>query len=150
MKSIDIDYNKQAEQFLAKFVIKFRATLNDSKPAPWKDDDKIASGSGHHYRVTLSKDQREHYHKVGRITFDFWGSVADAKANKRSVDAYDVLACISSDVHCPNTFQDFCDEYSYPIDSIKALQTFRRCSSFAKRLKAFFTAEEIEALSEIQ
>lgn len=63
--------------------------------------------------------------------------------------AYDVLACISSDAYCAETFKDFCGEYGYERDSIKALQTFRRCSAFAKRLRAFFTAEELSQLSEI-
>ncbi len=68
----------------------------------------------------------------------------------KGVSAYDVLACISGDVNCAETFKDFCDEMGEDQDSIKALQTFRRCSRFAKRLQEFFTPSEIEALQEIQ
>lgn len=162
MTTTKSQYEEQAESFLEHFGIKFRATLSDSKPAPWKDDGK----HGHHYRVTLSKAASEETQtrrgddgcmKVGRVTipgkrltFDFWGSVKDMEDGNTTVTAYDVLACISGDVHCPETFEDFCSEYGDSPDSIKALQTFRRCSSFAKRLRAFFTEEEIEALSEIQ
>lgn len=147
------DYTKQAQDFLDKFGIKFRATLSDIKPAPWEP-------AGHHYRVTLSRNRITRDQVGGnwdnglktptRIVFDFWGSIADAKSGKLTVDAYDVLACISGDVNCPESFEDFCSEYGYDRDSIKALQSFRRCSAFAKRLRSFFTAEEIEQLQEIQ
>lgn len=135
------EYDQQAESFLAKFGIKFRATLSDSKPAPWRDG---KGREGHHYRITLSKGAQ------GHVVFDFWGSIADTESGKTELSAYDVLACISSDVNCPETFEDFCSEYGESADSIKALQTFRRASAFGKRLRAFFTPEEIEALSEIQ
>lgn len=63
---------------------------------------------------------------------------------------YDVLACISSDVHCPETFADFCAEYGSDEDRRKAEQTFRRASAFARKLRTFFTDAEQEELSEIQ
>jgi hypothetical protein len=84
-----------------------------------------------------------------RITFDFWGSISDAEKGIKTVSAYDVLACISSDANCADNFKDFCSDFGYDQDSIKGLQTFRRCSLFAKRLKAFFTSNEIEQLQEI-
>lgn len=164
------DYNKQAEDFLAKFRITFRATLSDSKLPPWDNNEKTHAGGGkvlpmdvekprHHYRVTLSKRTATGSHgahcfcmdcsRPSRLTFDFWGSIADAQKGQTTVTPYDVLACISGDVHCAETFEEFCSEFGESADSIKALQTFRRCSAFAKRLRQFFTAEEIEALSEI-
>lgn len=66
-----------------------------------------------------------------------------------TVTPYNVLACVSGDVNCPSIFEDFCAEYTYNTDSIKAKQMFRRCSAFAKRLNEFFTAQEIEELQEI-
>lgn len=134
------EYTKQAEQFLAKHGVKFHATLSDTKTPAWKQS---GEKSGHHYRVTLSKTGK-------RIVFDFWGSIADAEKGETEISAYDVLACISGDVNCPDTFKDFCAEYGDDEDSIKALQTFRRCSAFAKRLRAFFTAAEVEQLQEIR
>ena len=139
-------YDQQAEQFLTKHGIKFRATLSDSKPPSWAED---GENHGHHYRVTLSKAKREHYHKSDRITFDFWASIADMEAGIQTVTPYDVLACISSDATVPETFKEFCGEFGYEEDSIKALQMFRRCAGFGKRLRAFFTTEELEALQQI-
>lgn len=133
------EYDQQATQFLASNGIKFRATLSDTKAPAWSDNGKY----GHHYRVTLSKPAK-------RLTFDFWSSIADEEEGIKTVRPYSVLACISGDAYCPETFEDFCGEYGYERDSIKVLQTFRRCSAFAKRLRAFFTEPELEQLQEIR
>jgi len=158
------EYEQQAEQFLTRNGIKFRATLSDSKPAPWESErsnyaQRIptkASKERHHYRITLSRTISKprptsdpSCFKSDRVVFDFWGSIADAEAGNKTVTPYDVLACISSDANCPETFRDFCAEYGYSDDSLSAMQTFRRCSAFSKRLRAFFTPQELEELSEI-
>lgn len=139
------DYEKQAQDFLAKHGLKFRATLSDSKPCEWH-----TSTEPHHFRITLYRD-KNHFcpEGRGRLTFDFWSSIADAEKGILTVKPYDVLACISSDAYCPETFAEFCADYGYEEDSIKALQTFNRCSRFAKRLRAFFTPQELEDLSQI-
>ena len=152
------DYEKQATDFLAKHGIKFRCTLSDSKVSPWRCESANAANrregkrtiDPHHYRVTLSKGRKGKYAlPPPRITFDFWGSSNDAE---KGIDptAYDVLACISSDSHCADTFKDWCADMGESEDSIKALQTFRRCHAFAKRLQAFFTQDELGALRDIQ
>lgn len=41
----------------------------------------------------------------------------------RPPSAYDVLSCLTK--HDPGTFNEFCDEYGYNNDSIKALDTYR-------------------------
>ena len=141
-----------AAAFLKEYGIKFRATLSDSKPAHWKP-------AGHHYRVTLSRgvslnsfftvplNPAGHHYRVTlsrgckRMTFDFWGS--------RQIGAGSVLPCIASDLHTPQYFEDFCDEYGHERDSIKAKQTHTRCVRFAERLRGFFSDEEQEALCEL-
>lgn len=157
------NYEQQAQAFLDRFAIKFRATLSDSKVAPWagerKDHQLTSHCDPHHYRVTLSSPMK--WEKWGspqarqinphrRITFDFWASIADAEKGIKTATPYDVLACISSDTYCPDTFKEWAGEFGESEDSIRALQTYRRCSAFAKRLQSFFTPEEITALQEIQ
>lgn len=117
--------------------------------------DLEARTHGHHYKVTLNGiDPRDESLTLNpakrRLTFDFWSSIADANKGIKTVKPYDVLANISSDAYTPETFKDFCSEYGYDSDSIKASQTFRRCSAFAKKLRAFFTESELEQLQEIQ
>jgi hypothetical protein len=197
-------YDQQAQDFLAKHGLKFRASLSDTKTPAWAKD---GEETGHHYRITLSRAAR--LEKVAgattpmkmpptRLVFDFWNSVNAAQklkeASKRLTDYqlqkrnaegdfktgytrmdgsvtmwsqkemdereaavnachpsdYDVLACISSDAYTPETFADFCAEYGYEKDSIKALQQYRRCLNFSRMLKAFFTEKELNELSEIQ
>jgi hypothetical protein len=143
------EYDAQAEKFLTDNGIKCRITLSDSKPANW-------APSGHHYRVTLSKgkpctaDYTGNIRSAARLTFDFWGSVADAAKGITTERPYSVLSAISGDIHTPETFKDFCAEFGESEDSIKALQTFKRCDRFARRLREFFTATEIEQLTEIR
>jgi hypothetical protein len=140
-------HDTQAEQFLTSNGVKFRATLSDTKTPAWSDGGK----HGHHYRVTLSRSTMPQGSKTGyRLVFDFWSSIADAEKGIKTVRPYDVLACISGDAYTPETFAGFCAEYGYESDNIKALQTFRRCSAFAKRLRAFFTEAELEQLQDIQ
>lgn len=149
------EYDIQATQFLASNGLKLRATLSDTKAPAWIKGEK----HGHHYRVQIWREGRTHWNATDkpakvvpsprRLTFDFWGSIADAESGKAPTP-YDIIACISSDAYTPETFEDWCSEYGYDSDSLNALQTFRRCNAFAKRLRAFFTPAELEQLSEIQ
>lgn len=136
-------YDKQAEDFLERFNIRFKATLSDTKAPPWVED--VRGRYGHHYRVTLSKQTPK-----CQTSFDFWDSVANYENGTETVSAYSVLACISGDVNCPDNFQEFCDEYGYDSDSRKAEKQFKLCDQAAKKLRRFFTKDEIEALQEIR
>lgn len=134
-------YEATAQAFLDRHGVSLRITKADSKPAPFAGED---GKSGHHYRITLSRKG-----KTGRVAFDYWGSIADAEKGKEP-GAYDVLACISGDINIPETFADYCSEYGEDSDSIKARQTWKRCDSFARRLRAFFASEtEREELAQI-
>ena len=139
------EYTEQAQAFLDRFGLRFRATFKGDK-CP-----ECRTIHGDRYRVTISR--RGDY--VGnqnltpkRIAFDFWGSFADQQAGVAPT-AYDVLACISGDIYCPDDFEEeFCSEYGYERDR-RAEATFRRCSVFAKRLRKFFTTSEQEELGTI-
>lgn len=146
-------YVNQANAFLERFgiVCKIREAIPQSAPAWAADGEK----HGVKYWVVLTRHGKQ-------VAFPFWGSIADRKEielarEQRRNDfkwrptAYDVLACISSDQHCPETFGEFCAEFGYNSDSRKALAQFKRCRKFAKQLQAFFDTDEMrEALAEIQ
>ena len=123
----------QAKRFLDETGVTMRITLSDSKPAPWET-------AGHHYRVTLSRKEQ-------RLAFDYWGSKADAEKKKAPTEC-DILTCITSDIHTPETLADFCSEFCGDPDSIKTQQAFVRASRFAKNLRAFFSEQEVRDLSE--
>lgn len=163
-------YDLQARAFLDSHGIKCRITLKDQKPAPWSDEDKD-NRPRNRYSVTLwrvkeresdvftyrAKDmigyQTEgtfcgHINHPQRLTFQFWGSIADAEKGEHP-SAYDVLACVSSDANTPETFKDFCSDYGYDEDSRRTFALFKRCDRFARRIRAFFTDAEREELAEI-
>ncbi len=134
------EYHAQAKSFLAKHGLRFRATHKAEKCPLFCDG---TCKHGDQYRVTISRKAG------GRISFDFWNSLHDMQ-NGTQPHAYDVLACISGDTYCAETFEDFCADFGYDTDSLKAQDTWKRCAKFAKRLQAFFTADELTQLVEIQ
>jgi hypothetical protein len=141
------EYEKQAEEFLRRFGLRFRAVERNEKEPEWAEGGRF----GNHYRVTISR-RGDYVGNEGltpkRISFDFWGSLADQQSGE-DITAYDVLANISGDIYCPDDFEEFCSEYGYEEDSRKAEATFRRVATFSRRLREFFTPAEQKALSEI-
>jgi hypothetical protein len=61
--------------------------------------------------------------------------------------AYSLLACLQkSDV---STFKDFCSDFGYSDDSIRALETYRAVQEEFEKVRRFFTAAELEQLQDI-
>lgn len=58
--------------------------------------------------------------------------------------AYDVLACLQK--HEFRDFQDFCDQYGFDNDSIKALKTYNNVVAEYKKVTYLFTNQEIEEM----
>lgn len=156
---METDYQKQGRDFIESNSLKLRVTEYPAEmqdPPRWAEEDakpirvKMLYGEtaflthGIRYRITISREG-----SPGRISFDFWGSIND-RAKRQKPRAYDVLACISGDVNCPESFKEFCSDYGYEIDSRKAMRTFKAVRKLSKKLRAFFTPAEIEQLQEIQ
>lgn len=59
---------------------------------------------------------------------------------------YSLVLDISAD---DMSFSDWCGEYDYDNDSIKALTVYNACCDNAKRMRKIFTREQIEKLSEL-
>ena len=135
------DYDKQTQDFLKRFKMDiFIQEMKIQTRPPWWE--KETDEYGKEYVVFLRKCGCE-------IDFPFWGSIHD-KIHGNVPSPAEVLACISGDCHCPETFDDFCSEYGYDTDSRQAYATWERCLAFSEKLNHFFTPEEIEALQEIQ
>lgn len=62
--------------------------------------------------------------------------------------AYDVLVCLTK--YDPGTLEDFCSEYGYDTDSIKANKSYIAVIREYKQLERIFTPEQMEKLQEIQ
>lgn len=61
--------------------------------------------------------------------------------------AYGVLACLTTSD--PETFADFCDNFGYDTDSIKADKVYRGVVEEWNNVKMLFSDSEIEELGEI-
>jgi hypothetical protein len=58
---------------------------------------------------------------------------------------YNILCSCKADYYCPDTFEDFCNEYGYDTDSRKAEQIYHALSKQSKELQKIFTETEIES-----
>ena len=136
----------EAQAFLDRHGIAFKAVFADSTCPPWSGKKSCDHIHGDRYTITLVKGADP---GAPRLTFDFWNSKNDKKAGKQPTP-YDVLASISGDYHCPDTFEEFCSEYGYDEDSRSAEATFKRCRDLSGRLRSFFTEQQAQELQEIQ
>ena len=139
-------YQQQAADFLAKHNIQFSAKLANTKLPTWKESD---TRKNNHFVVTLKSTTLAR--AENKASLDFFDSENNFRDGKKELDAYSVLACISSDINCPDTLADFCSEYGYDEDSRKVEKTFRACVKQSNKLRKFFTTdEELADLAEIQ
>jgi hypothetical protein len=135
-----MDYREQADKFLKDNGIGFAAKLGKDKCPIWCENKHI---HGDHYRVTFYRlgDKRS------RWTFSFWNSLND-KEKGITPTAYDAITALEKNE--PGDFMEFCDEYGYDWDSIRAKATWRAVVREWAKLQAFFNPDEIEAMQEIQ
>jgi hypothetical protein len=83
---------------------------------------------------------------VGRV-LGFPLQSCDELIEPSAPTAYDVLACITKSD--PGTFENFCGEFGYNTDSIKAEKTYRAVMDEWQNIKALWLDSEIERLQEI-
>ena len=132
---------------------------------------------GKHYRITFSADKRkpftfdfwncyadeEYNHVVANFTkwdigpgtsvhsflHKYKAELSVVKGRKKRVPTpYDVLTCLTK--NDPGTFDDFCSEYGFDNDSIRARTTWEAVVEEWRKVKAFFTDEELTEAQEIQ
>ena len=63
-------------------------------------------------------------------------------------DSYSVLACLTK--YDPGTFEDFCNEFGYDVDSISATKTYEAVGKEWAGMERLFSDEDLELLREIQ
>lgn len=133
-------YDQQAADFLAKYGITFSFKLANTKTPDWKDDYRPVN----HFVATFKRGKN-------KVSLDYFDSINNYQKDITEISAYSALTCCSSEINCPDTFEDFCSEFGYEEDSRKAEKTFRALKKFSDKLKKFFDTEEIrDDLSEIR
>ena len=133
------DYQKQAADFLAKHGITFSFKLANKKLPTWADS-KVRQNN--HFIVTFKRGDK-------KLSFDFFGSQNDYRKGKQEIDAYSVLACCSSEYHCPESFEEYLADFGVEDDK-KQRKAFAAWEKHSAKLKTFFDGEEmVENLMEI-
>jgi hypothetical protein len=127
-----MNYQQQANEFATKHGVKL--IIN-------------SSNYGHHF--TNDKENRYIFNctltrKGKRYTFNFGQSIA---AGDKEPTMYDILTCLEKYGH--NSFHDFCYEYGYNEDSIKALKTYKAVQREFNGVNRLF-GDILEQLQEIQ
>lgn len=131
------EYEAKAQNFLDKHGLKIKTAWKGSDAPAWAKD----TVHGDKYRVSIKRQRQS-------VSFDFWGSYHD-KQNGIAPTPYSILACVSGDINGPENFSEFCSVYGYDEDSRADYQLFLRASKLARKLRAFFYADEIEDLADI-
>jgi len=75
------------------------------------------------------------------------GNVFEENKNFKIPNAYDVLSCLTKNE--VGSFKEFCDNFGYDDDSIKAEKTFKAVQEEYKEIAILYNDEEIQKLQEI-
>jgi hypothetical protein len=140
------EYEKKSREFLDRTGVKMETLFTGIKPYFLEDKE-----SRENWRIALTR-------KETGIDFGYGGSIDDLKANREIIrngqkrkapGAYAVLASLSGDIGCPDSFDDFCAGFGYDPDSRKAGEVFNRVKELSEKVRGFFTTEELEELATI-
>ena len=126
------EYEKQAQDFLASTGTELSIEYVDFKPYFPGDKEKRAV-----FEFTLRRGETEYKGTFGQ-------SIA---AGDAMPTPYDILACLD---YWEGDFSDFCSEYGYSDDSIRALAIYDAVIRQSEGLRELFTFDELEKLGEIQ
>jgi len=164
-------YDKQATDFLTKYGISFEAKFVGFKKhfVDDKEQRDCYNCTFSKGRKTFSVDFGQSIVKSGEwMTKDVNPKFCKTFATKNDAysyriattggimknpkreqpSAYDVLTCITK--YNPGSFDNFCDEYGYNNDSIKAKEVWENVRNEWIDVRDFFTDQELDELQEIQ
>jgi len=131
------NYRQQAIDFLNATSTGFTATYKEHSTY-LDDDDKTTRDI---YTIVLKNKQH-------RYRFLFWQSVRESNYGGKPPSAYNVLSCLTK--YDVGSFEEFCGEFGYDVDSRKAYKTYKAVLREWKNVEKLFSPEQIELLQEIQ
>lgn len=153
-----MDYEKQGLTFLEETKTEFKAEF--LKHGKHFNDDKERDI----YEITLKRGNRVYKFEFGQSIANsgayirFWQGKKETsqkykyqfEKNKdfKEPTAYDVLTCLTKNE--VGTFEDFCGDFGYEVDSIKAEKIYKAVVNEWQNIKMLYTDKEIEKLQEIQ
>jgi len=96
------------------------------------------------WRVTISS-------KAGFHSFDYFtGLGLRAKGRPKAPKVADVLNSLILDASAADeNFDDWCDNFGYSSDSIKALNTYKACLDTARALRKHFSPDTLRQIRDL-
>lgn len=96
------------------------------------------------WRVTLTGNG-------GFWSTDYWTGMGLRKAGRPSKPSKaEIMHCLIMDASAADeNFTDWCDNYGYSDDSIKALNTYKACIETAHALRKYIGREDLAAIAEL-
>lgn len=129
------EYTAKAEEFLKNANASMSFELIGKKKNPnWGD-----TVPRNVYNVDITTP-------LGSMHVTFWDSVYNTRHSIEPT-SYDVLSCLQK-YDC-GTFEDFCYEFGYSDDSIRAYNIYQLCVKEYENVCLIFTEAQIEELREI-
>jgi len=132
LKMTTTNYQQQATDFLKATNTTFKSIYLSHDF--YFDDDKEARDI---YKISLKNDRHKYSFKFGQ-------SIVNTGTHPT---AYDVLACLQK--YEVGTFENFCGDFGYDIDSRKAYKTYKAVMKEWKNIELLFTSEQLELLQKI-
>lgn len=120
---------KNGVKMYIKFIGKVYNPWNEEEWANWHNK----------YKVVIKRNNKQ-------MTVNFYDSVHNTQ-NGIEPTEYDILACLTK--YDVGSFEDFCGEFGYDIDSIKALKTYKAVVREYNNVTRVF-GDIIEELEDIQ
>lgn len=131
------EYEENALKFMQKNGVKMHIKFMGKVYNPWNEE-KWANWHNK-YKVIIKRNNKQ-------MTVNFYDSVHNTQ-NGIEPTEYDILACLTK--YDVGSFEDFCGEFGYDIDSIKALKTYKAVVREYNNVVRVF-GDIIEGLEEIQ
>ena len=127
----------------------WRASFND-KTFDFK------TGLGHRKTVSvgIKNAYKKYFDLIGGFSGEVFRVISESNPTKRlaafAPQAADVLYCLLLDMQAhESSLDDWCNDFGYDSDSIKAKTIYDACNSIYFDMMAIFTNEQIEALNEL-
>lgn len=136
---MNMDYKKQGTDFLEKFGIRMLNTF--------LNHDFYFDGDNEKRDIWQVKFTKPGQPEVKPFKVRFGQSIVTSGKGK-GPSAYDVLACLTK--FNPGTFDNFCSEFGYDIDSRKAKKTYKAVVKEWQKVSNFFKPSELEQLQQIR
>ena len=110
---------------MESFVIAHNLSMTPTWVVSRPDAD-IVSMSGNHYACEL---------RMGRRRLTVYYSMGFAHTQEPGI--CELLECLRMDAQTPESFDEFCSEYGYDNDSIKASKLHKHCLRLNDKLRRF-------------